>query len=260
MTLSFVLDWLPFFTLIAFSGFVDAVIGGGGLISIPALIASGVSPNLILGTNKWIASSGALVSCYRYIKNTPIFWSMMAPAMVCSSLGAGLGVWLSQFLSPHGMVLILACLIPLLFMVQYRSRKVRLRPIPKFTPREQLFRILPMGLTLGIYDGFFGPGTGILLFMGMTHILKMNPLSAVAHGKLLNVTSNLTALGLFLIQGKILWPLALGGTVASMTGNGLGSFLAIRKSDKIIQPAFYAVLLLLLIKCLMDLYSRESQV
>jgi uncharacterized membrane protein YfcA len=241
--------------LVGFAGFIDAIAGGGGLITVPTYLTLGVPPELVLGTNKCVSSAGTTLAVMRFVRQQLIHWPVAIVGIIAAAVGAFLGARGALFHDKRSILVLLLLLVPAILFLQYRFRyQLRVSSKGGYDQKKYVIqKTILLGLVMGTYDGFFGPGTGTFLLLGMMWFLKMDPLSATAHARLVNYASNLGALGFFLIKGLVAWDIALLATSASLLGNWLGSGLALSHREKAIIPAFRFVLLLLLAKCVWDL-------
>lgn len=243
------LNYTGIFILIAFSGFVDSIAGGGGLISIPTYIIFGIPAENLLGTNKTVSTTGTTLAVFRYIKEKRIDWNTTGYAVIFSLLGSYFGARYSYILSKELMTYILIGIVPFILFLNFR-----LNEKPDSTQvRYLLVKSSLIGLIIGSYDGFFGPGTGSFLIFAFVTLLHWDFGKASANARVINYASNLSAFIFFLTSGKILWAVALVAICASIIGNWFGSGLVISKSSKIVKPMFNSVLCLLLLKCIYDL-------
>ncbi len=245
-------QYVTVFLLIGFSGFIDAIAGGGGLISVPTYLALGMPAELILGTNKCVSSTGTTFAVIRYIKNRTIIWKSVIYAIIAALVGSAIGASLSVYLSRNLIFILLLLVIPVLFTLQIKYMQLQGEKSP-LTQRQVIFRATLTGLFLGGYDGIFGPGTGTFLLLAFMIFLNMSTLEASANARIVNYASNVSAFFYFFIQGKIYWPIALVAIMGSICGNWLGSGIVINNADKVVIPVFRFVLLLLMVKCGYDL-------
>ncbi len=243
----------PFFFLIGFSGFIDSIAGGGGLVSIPAYMAIGLPSEFILGTNKCVSSSGATLAVFRYIVNKTIIWKIMIYAIVSALIGSAIGASLSRYLSKEIMFTLLLVVIPLIFFLQYRQGMKATAEEGRQVPASAVLRASVIGLFVGGYDGLFGPGTGTFMLLAFMAFLNFSAREASANARIVNYASNLSALIYFLVQGRIFWPIAAVAIAGSICGNWIGSGMVLKSADKVVMPVFRLVLVLLLLKCGYDL-------
>ena len=246
-------QYLLVFVLIGFSGFIDSIAGGGGLISVPTYLALGLPAPLILGTNKCVSSTGTTFAVIRYVKNRTIVWSVALYAVAAALLGSAIGASLSIYLSRRILFVLLLTVIPILLYLQ--ARHMRPQAVkPELSRRQTLVRALTAGFFIGGYDGIFGPGTGTFLLLVFMLVLHMGTREASANARIVNYASNLAAFFYFLLHGRIFWPVALVAIVASICGNWLGSGLVLKNADRVVVPVFRGVLLVLMLKCGYDLF------
>ncbi len=246
-------QYLLLFILIGFSGFIDSIAGGGGLISVPTYLALGLPADLLLGTNKCVSSTGTTIAVFRYVRNRTILWKTVGYAIVAALIGSAIGASLSRFLSRESLFIILLVVIPLLFFLQSRH-VVAADRLDTLTAPQIALRSALAGLIIGGYDGIFGPGTGTFLLLSFMVFLRMTPRQASANARIVNYASNLAAFVFFLFNGQILWQVAGVAIAGSICGNWLGSGLVLKNADRIVVPVFRFVLFLLLIKCAYDLF------
>jgi len=241
------------FVLIGFSGFIDSIAGGGGLISVPTYLALGLPAELILGTNKCVSSTGTSFAVFRYIRNRTILWKTVGHAIVAALIGSAIGASLASHLSRSSIFGLLLGVIPVLLYLQ--ARQVPAKELqPPLSQAQIAFRAALIGLVLGSYDGIFGPGTGTFLLLAFMLLLRMSTREASANARIVNYASNISAFIYFLIQGKIFWPVALVAICGSICGNWLGSGMVINNAERIVVPVFRFVLTLLMLKCGYDLF------
>jgi len=225
-------------------GWVDAIAGGGGLITIPAFLAAGVPPDLALGTNKLQASFGSSLAAWRYGRHPGLVERRMAWIGVAWTLaGAVVGTYAVMLLPTKA----LACLIPFLLA----SVAVYVLLSPRFHDEDQPARMPPhkvfalLGLVLGFYDGFFGPGTGSFWAVGLVSLAGYGLTRATGYTKVMNCSSNVASLAVFLIGGKVLFLPALTMAVGQAVGSWIGSHMALRNGAKLIRPILGSMSILL---------------
>jgi uncharacterized protein len=237
-------------------GTVDAIAGGGGLITVPALLAAGLSPHQALGTNKGQSSFGSLAAIVRYRHAGLVDWKLAAVAFPIGFLGSALGSILALHLKPgvlRPIVLVLLVLVGFLFASGRLRPKERSGPVPKRTLLLGAF-----ALAIGLYDGFFGPGAGTFIIAGYAALLHLPLTRATANAKVLNFASNVAALLFFARGGMILWGLAIPMAVAQLFGGYCGAHLAIRRGDALIRGVAVAVVLALVVWVALDVRVHEA--
>ena len=233
--------------LIFFAGFVNAVSGGGGLVSVPAYFALGLPPHLALGTNKFSAFVGTGWATIRYYRAGAIKLRGGLFATAGALLGSMAGAKIVLFVPPSSVNTVVLVVIPLvLALLLLKDRIMGPNNTNSDAPSRDGLRALALGFAVGGYDGFFGPGAAMFLAIGFHVGLRYDLLTSSANAKLANLASNTGALAVFLYNGQVLFPLALYAAAAGVAGNQLGTMLAIRKGDRVIKPLMVLVLLLLM--------------
>ncbi|MCB2288808.1 TSUP family transporter [Clostridium sp. CS001] len=235
------------------ASFVDSIAGGGGLISVPAFMLAGLSPHMVLGTNKFSATAGSFTSSLKFIKSGKADLKLLRYLIPFTLIGSMLGVravlYIDQkFLTPLVLILIMFIGIYTLF-----SKSLGLEDNFKgLTKKNVRFGIL-LALSLGFYDGFFGPGTGSFLVFGFINIFGFNFVSSSANARILNFTSNVTALVLFALSGKINYMFGVPVAIAMILGARMGTSVALSKGSKLIKPIFVTMSLAVAVKMLFSM-------
>lgn len=235
------------------ASFMDAIAGGGGIISLPTYLLAGLPMHMALGTNKISASLGSLASVGRYIKNGYVNWHLAVPSIVLALLGSSLGTRLQLAINEKYLQYLLLFVLPITAIVVLRQRSFREEP-GEIAPRRQMICVLGASLLIGAYDGFYGPGTGTFLLLAYTGLGRMDVRTASGNVKLVNLASGVGSLFTALIYGKVFWALGLTASVFSFAGHFLGAGLTIRNGAKIVRPVVAAALILLAVKVLSDLF------
>lgn len=249
------LTWVTYLIvcpLVFLAGLIDSVAGGGGLISLPAYMAAGLSPLQAAGTNKMSACLGTVASTGRFVRDRKVDWK----AGIFAALGAFPGSWLGALLQQHipqeNIRLLMIVAIPLVAIVVLRKKDMNGRCLvsaPFYRPMA-----FGIGLLIGFYDGLIGPGTGTFLILLFTMTLGMEAVMASGTAKIVNLTSNVAALASYLANGadNILFALAIPAAICGMIGNYIGASLTVKKGVGFIRYMLLAVLVLLLAKMVMD--------
>ena len=247
------LQFLFLFIMVGFAGFIDSIAGGGGLITITTYLALGIPSDLILGTNKCVSTTGGSVSIFRYIKSGAVNLKIIVYGIIAGLVGSSIGASLAQFLSNENMIYILLAVVPLVLILNYFKSKILIRSGGPLVHSQLIVRCTLIGLIIGAYDGFFGPGTGTFLIFAMFLFMNMEMREASASARVINFTSNIAAFFVFLLKGLIAWKIAAVAIVASMIGNFLGSGFVVSGNVKMIKHVFNFVLISLLAKSIYDL-------
>ena len=241
---------LLLFAAAFFAGFVDSIAGGGGLITVPAMLIAGIPPLQTLGTNKVQSIFGAASATLAYARKGHVHLRSQLPMALMAVVGGALGAALATVLPGDT----LRALLP--FLLIAIALYFALKPNLGDVERHQRLSRLAFGLTLvpliGFYDGAFGPGTGSFLMLSFVTLAGFGLLKATAHTKLLNFGSNLGALLVFVFYGVILWKIGLLMGFGQFLGAQAGSRLAMRSGARIIKPLLVTVCLAFAIKLVSD--------
>jgi len=229
---------------------VDAIAGGGGLISLPALLLVGIPPHLALGTNKFSATTASFSSSVAFLRSGRVHLPLVKWQIPCTFAGAMFGVWAvlrvnSDFLNKIVVILILA--VGLYTIIH---KNLGLADNFQGLTRSNLAIGCAFALALGFYDGFFGPGTGSFLIFLFVTVFGFEFLTASANAKVLNFTSNLASLLLFALNGKIMYSYGLPMALAMIIGSLVGTKLALTRGARLVKPIFIAMSLLVAVKLL----------
>ncbi len=236
------------FVLLA--GFVDAIGGGGGLISLPAYLIAGLPAHNAIATNKLSAACGTALATFRFARQGFIDWRMALPGMAAALVGAWCGAHLSLLVDSDVLTKVLYVILPLTAILVLRKDTLKERETPAPYTRRTALIAAAAALVIGVYDGFYGPGTGTFLIIAFSLLAKMDVRSANGQCKAINLTTNVTSLVVFLRSGQAVIALGLAAAVCNMIGGWLGAGLALRAGAKITRPVILLVLVLLLLKVL----------
>ena len=232
-----ILQFIIVCPMVFLAGFVDAIAGGGGLISLPAYLIAGVPTHMALGTNKMSSMMGTAIATGRFAKNgyiqfKKVVWFIVA-ALIGSSIGSNLTLLVSDKILQYMMIVIL----PIVAFYVMRNKKMG-------------DDSLASALIIGIYDGFYGPGTGTFLLLVLTGAARYTMKEAAGTTKAINLSSNVAAFVTFVIHGKIIYTLGLAAAICSILGNYIGSGLVMGNGQKIVRPLILVVLAILFVKIL----------
>lgn len=236
------------------AAFVDSIAGGGGIISVPAFMLSGLSPTYVLGTNKFCATSGSFTSSLKFIKSKKVNFSLLKFLVPFTLLGSILGV--NTVLAIDENILNILVLIMILFIGIYSLFSNSLGVENKFsgTNRKNIFEGILLAFCLGFYDGFFGPGTGSFLIFGLIKIFDFDFIHSVGNARFMNFISNITSLILFALNKRIYFTYAIPVAIFMIIGARIGTKMALTKGTKIIKPIFITMSLAVAIKMLIQLF------
>lgn len=235
------------------AGGIDAMAGGGGLITVPALLWVGLSPVEALATNKAQAVFGSFAATARFLRARAIDLRAAALAVLCTFIGAALGAVAVQVLARD----LLAGLVPLLLIgfALYFLFSPRVSDLDSRRRIGDVLFALTVGSAVGFYDGFFGPGTGTFFAIGYVALLGYNLRRATAHAKLLNFTSNLAALLFFILGGQVVWAIGLAMAAGQFIGGWLGAHLVLAHGARLVRPALVAASLAVSVHLLWQQYA-----
>ena len=240
--------------LVFLAGFIDAIAGGGGLISLPAYLIAGLPPHSAIGTNKFSACLGTTVATWHYARCGFIKWRQVAPAVVMALAGSALGARLALMVNSEIFKLIMLVVLPLTACYVLRRRDLGGDRTPYSTSKTSLIAST-LALLIGIYDGFYGPGTGTFLMLLLTGVAHVSLNEAAGTTKVINLSTNVAALAVFLWHGVVWLPLALAASVFGIAGNYIGARNFTRKESRIARPIIIVVLSIFFIKICLELLS-----
>lgn len=243
--------------LVFLAGLVDAIAGGGGLISLPAYYLLGLPAHVCLGSNKFSSCAGMLFSTGRFARSGNIHIRTASVAAAAALAGSALGAKLALFLDDRALRIAMLILLPIaavfLFLQgQQKADKDISRRISRF---QAILLSAIIGFTIGAYDGFFGPGSGTLLILAFTALLGFDLKTSCGNTKAVSLASNLAALVTFIVAGAIQYNLAVPAAACSIAGHWIGSGLAIKKGAKFIRPIMLLVLAFLFSKFIFEMFG-----
>ncbi len=233
------------------AGLVDAIGGGGGLISLPAYLLAGVPVHQAVATNKLSNSCGTALVTFRFIKNKLINFKLAVPSVIAAIIGSSIGANISLLLEESTMEKILLFVLPVAAFIVLNKHLFHDNGNEQISLdfRTYLTAILS-AFFIGGYDGLYGPGTGTFLIIAFTVFAKMSIGSSNAHSKIINLTTNITSLVIFILNGQVIFVLGLAAALCNMAGGYIGAGLAMKKGAGIVKPIILFVLFLLLLKIL----------
>lgn len=234
------------------AGLVDAVAGGGGLISLPAYLIAGLPVHNAIATNKMSSSMGTTIATVRYGMSGFIPWKIALFCAVFAMVGSNIGANLALLLSDRVFKIVMLVILPLTAWYVLRGRALD-GEREAFTAKKTTLIAMGIALAVGVYDGFYGPGTGTFLLLGLTALGHMPLQEANGTTKVINLTSNITALVVFLINGKVLLPLGIVAGLFNVAGNYLGARMFEKGGAKAVKPVMIIVLVIFFIRVITDL-------
>lgn len=232
------------------AGFIDAVVGGGGLIQIPALFSlmPGIHPATLLGTNKLAGIWGTFAAAVSYSRRVELRWNAALPAAIVAFIFAFAGAYSVSMLSGDVVRKLLPFVLVAVALYTFKKKNLGQANAPLYNRLKERVLASVVGGVIGFYDGFFGPGTGSFLVFSFVRIFGFDFLSASAAAKIVNVACNLAALCWFSTSGHVLWQVGLSMAFFNIAGSLLGSRLAIARGSEFVRKVFLIVVCLLIVK------------
>lgn len=252
-----IMDFLTYLItcpLVFLAGFVDAVAGGGGLISLPAYIIAGLPVHQAIATNKLSSCMGTLLTTGKFAKDGLIPWKIALPGVLFAFAGSSLGAHIALFLDSHSFLLAMLVILPVTTF--YVTRGKAMTEKEPFPLKKTVFLSCAMAFFIGMYDGFYGPGTGtfmILLLIGVAHV-KLLPANGIT--KVINSATNLAALSVFLLNDVVIISLGLAAGLFNMAGNYFGARYFEKGGAQNVRPVIVLVLTIFFIKVIYELVTE----
>jgi uncharacterized membrane protein YfcA len=241
-----------------FAGFVDAIVGGGGLIQTP--IALILLPNLavssVIGSLKIPSFSGTALAARQYVRVVKVHWNLLVTMAVVAFVFAFIGSNLLTKVDNHFMKPILLVVLSIIAVYTFFKRDFGIQQAKDHSLKKQLLLAVLISMLIGFYDGFIGPGTGSFLVLAFVAVLGFDFLHASATAKMVNLATNIGSICLFLLRGKIIWVIALPMALCNATGGWLGAKVALRKGNSFIRIFFLLVVVATLLRFGYDVFIR----
>lgn len=239
--------------LVFLAGFVDSIAGGGGLISLPAYLMAGIPAHNAVATNKMSSTIGTFVSTARYIKNGYADFKLGIPGIIAALIGANIGSRFALRIDDEVFKIILMVALPILAVYIFFKKDIQPEKTNSIPFKHQVIIVVLISFFIGMYDGFYGPGTGTFLILAYTGLAKMDTLKAGGNTKLANLASNISAFVVFLLNGKVFIGLGLVAAIFGIAGNYLGTGYAMKHGAKGIRNIIIVVICLLFVKIIFKL-------
>lgn len=237
--------------LVFLAGFVDAVAGGGGLISLPAYLIAGFPVHFAIGTNKISSAMGTTLTTIRYTKSGFIPWKQAIFCVLFAFAGSACGANLALLINDGVFKIIMLVILPLTALYVMRGKALSGDKEP-YSAVKTTVLACAVAFSIGAYDGFYGPGTGTFLILLLTAVAHMPVTEANGVSKAINLATNLSALVVFLINGKVVFAIGLVAGLFSIAGNWLGSSLFKKGGSKAVKPIMITVLVIFFVKVLYE--------
>jgi uncharacterized membrane protein YfcA len=243
---------MVFLIICAFlAGFVDSIVGGGGLIQLPALfvflpaeVAAQVP--IVLGINKFSSICGTAVATLQYLRRVRLQWRVVLPAVIGAFAFSFFGARAVTVLNPEFVKPIILALLVAVALYTFLRGGAKVKPEARVAPRFYTIVSFVVGACIGFYDGFFGPGTGTFLIISFVTLFGFDFLIASASAKVVNLSTNIAAIAWFAGTGNINYYYAVPMALANVAGAAIGSHLAILKGSEFVRRFFIGVVLVLI--------------
>ena len=243
--------------LVFLAGIIDAVAGGGGLITLPAYLIAGLPPHMATATNKCGSTFGTIFATVRFLRGGKIQLKSAVCAAAAALVGSFLGARLNLIVSDRILTYIMLIVVPVMAVFLFLKRDFGTEDhSDSLQPASLLLRAAGIGLVVGTYDGFFGPGAGTFLTLAFCRICRYDLLTSSGNTKMVNAASNAAALVTFAFSGQVLWAIGIPAAFCSIAGNYVGASLALKKSAKIIRPMLFVVMGLLILRLAYDIFIK----
>lgn len=240
--------------LVFLAGFIDSVAGGGGIISLPAYLYAGLPIHMAYGTNKFGSTFGTLIAAGKYAKSGYVDYRSAACSVVGALIGSWFGAKLVVLLDEKYLKYCMLIILPIVAVFLLFNRGFGAERIEKKLCGAKLYILaLIIGLVIGAYDGFFGPGTGTFLTLAFTGLLGFSLINASGNAKVVNLASNAAALTMYMMSGTVVYAVGIPAAVCGICGNYLGSHLAIKKGERFIRPVILISVALLFVYMITEL-------
>ena len=247
-----ILTFLIVCPLVFLGGFVDAVAGGGGLISLPAYMIAGLPVHSAIATNKLSSAMGTSVATTRLARAHFIPWKMALPCIVAAMIGSNIGAHLALLVDSELFKRIMLVILPLTALYLFRTRD--LEAIGEEYPLKKAALIASgIALVIGMYDGFYGPGTGTFLILLLTRLAHFRLGEANGVAKSINLTTNISSLAVYLMNGKVVLLLGFVAGLCGVAGNYIGITFFKSKGSRAVRPIMFAVLTIFFIRILSEI-------
>jgi uncharacterized protein len=251
-------EWLLVVAASALAGFVDAVVGGGGLVLVPALFAAypGAAPATLLGTNKSASVWGTAWAALRFARKVDLQWSSLVPAISCAVVASVLGAEVVQHINARALKQALPFVLLAVLAYTLARKNLGTTHAPLAPGRRRNLLAAVIGAAVGFYDGVFGPGAGSFFVFLFVRLLGHDFLHASAHAKVVNLVTNAAALATFAWSGHVMWHLVVALAAANVAGSALGAQLALARGAGFVRAMFIVVVMLLVAKTGYDAFLR----
>lgn len=247
---------LAFFSFVA--GFIDSVVGGGGLIQLPALLINLPNTTIptLFGTNKIAALSGTSISAIQYSKKIKFNYKVLAVIAFCAAIAAFLGAKAVSYINANTLKPLILVILILIAIYTFIKKNLGNIQTKKLSLNKMLIYGSLIGLIIGFYDGFFGPGTGSFLVLAFVVIFGFEFVEASAYSKVINCVTNIFALIVFIKNGDYILELAILMAICNITGNIIGTRMALKRGNQFVRTIFLVIVTLMIIRYGYDIFFK----
>ncbi len=237
-----------------FAGVIDSITGGGGLITIPVMLATGIPVRYITGTNQCSAWLGTGVAAYKYVRSGNIHFKSALITLPFAVLGSYIGARLNLMVPDHYLKVFMLVMVPVIAVFILTNKRLGEEDhVDGKTPLSIALWSAGIGLVLGGYQGFYGPGAGMFFMLAFAACLKLNLVRATGNTRFVIAIASITSVFTYAVSGVVLWKLAAATTVFYIVGSYIGAVLAIKNGARVIRPIMLCVVTLLVIKLIADI-------
>jgi uncharacterized membrane protein YfcA len=241
------------------AGFVDAIAGGGGLIQTPAALV--LLPSFpvasVIGSLKIPSFSGTCLAVIQYLKKVELNWKVVVISCTTAFFSSFAGSQLLTMLSNNFMKPVLGIVLAAVAVYTFSKKDFGQQEGKEPSGRHEVVYAFLISLVIGFYDGFIGPGAGSFLILAFVSLMGFDFLHASAHAKLVNLSTNLGSIALFMLKGNIIWAIALPMAASNAVGGALGATLAIERGNKFIRIFFLFIVIMMLLRLLYDIFVKR---
>ena len=240
------------------AGGIDSIVGGGGLILVPALFAvyPTTAPATLFGTNKSASVWGTSIATVQYSRRVQMRWAVLLPAAGAALVGSFIGAWVVTLIDPTFLRRLLPFILLAVLLYTLAKKDLGRTHAPRHAQGRETLLACAIGAVIGWYDGFFGPGTGSFFIFLFVRLLGYDFLNASASAKLLNVATNIAAIALFAAKGHVWWHIGLTMAVANVVGSLIGTRLALKHGAGFVRGVFIVVVSALILKTGYDAFLK----
>jgi uncharacterized membrane protein YfcA len=238
------------------AGFIDAVVGGGGLIQLPILLIS--FPNLpiptLFGTTKIASLSGTSMAAYHFAKRIKFNYKLLFITAICAAIASFSGARVVSIINPNTLKPLILAILIFIALYTFLKKDLGATKTKNLTVNRQYLYGALIGLVVGFYDGFFGPGTGSFLVLGFVVIMGFEFVQASAYSKVINCVTNFSALIIFIRQGNYMMELSVLMAIANIIGNIVGAKMAIKRGNSFVRIIFLVIVSIMIIRYGYDIF------